>query len=498
MNGHSVSDINIAKAPVKNHGFLIHSYQPICRTVMQPPGLGDFLRGTAALYQLSRQYRTTLKIDFTSHPLAYCFEQVDSIPKRGKRKVHEFFNQASTRLEPFVANPAGTRPTFVLTNAVPPQMLDDDCRTFICDRLRPTNDLKKHIISLKQQLGLERYCTLHLRMGDHQMEGEPEVPAVVLTWLREQILPAWGKDVLVISDNSKIKKRLARDFGVKVTPGNKPVHLGDYRPQGHADPLLFDTVAEFLLMAESEQIYRFSVYSWGSGFSDICAALYQIPLDIISEPDRGAIMAVKAPEQTAVVHKVLNVGGNSKAIPIPDCYDGWQHDLLDIDPQGNPDVLCDARDLLRLAPRQYDSIYCSHNLEHYHRHDLVKVLKGFRTILKKDGFVYVRVPDLFAVMKRVVGDGLDIDDVLYELPNASILVRDVIFGWELEIERSGNDFFAHKTGFTAKSLKTALENCGFKSVNVWAGCNYELTALAFLTDDNSEKLNTLKEQLKLP
>ena len=32
------------------------------------------------------------------------------------------------------------------------------------------------------------------------------------------------------------------------------------------------------------------------------------------------------------LNKVLNVGGNSKRIQIPSCFDGWQHDLLDIDP----------------------------------------------------------------------------------------------------------------------------------------------------------------------
>jgi len=30
--------------------------------------------------------------------------------------------------------------------------------------------------------------------------------------------------------------------------------------------------------------------------------------------------------------KVLNVGGGSKNIPIPPLYSGWEHVLLDIDP----------------------------------------------------------------------------------------------------------------------------------------------------------------------
>jgi hypothetical protein len=179
------------------------------------------------------------------------------------------------------------------------------------------------------------------------------------------------------------------------------------------------------------------------------------------------------------IRKVLNVGGNNKEIPIPPCFNGWQHDLLDIDPRGNPDVLCDARELWRLPPRQYDAIYCSHNLEHFYRHDVVKVLKGFCIVLKKDGFIYIRVPDLGEVMRRVVDESIDIDDVLYVAPCGPILVRDVIYGYHVEIEQSGNDFFAHKTGFTENNLTKILNENGF--LHVYSDvANYEVMALAFI------------------
>ncbi|HEX6827768.1 MAG TPA: methyltransferase domain-containing protein [Burkholderiales bacterium] len=177
--------------------------------------------------------------------------------------------------------------------------------------------------------------------------------------------------------------------------------------------------------------------------------------------------------------RVLNVGGNSKAISIPAYYTGWQHHLLDIDASVNPDVLCDARDMTRLAGTAYDAVYCSHNLEHYYRHDVPKVLRGFHHVLKEDGFADIRVPDLAAVMSRVVAQGMDIEDVLYQSAAGPITVRDVIYGWGVEIERSGCDFFAHKTGFTQKSLHNAL-----LAVFPWVytGRNepaFELRALAF-------------------
>src|SRR5450631_3111153 len=100
------------------------------------------------------------------------------------------------------------------------------------------------------------------------------------------------------------------------------------------------------------------------------------------------LSAMKKNIEDTIIKKVLNVGGNDKAISIPPCFDGWKHDLLDIDPTVKPDILCDARELWKMPPRQYDAIYCSHNLEHYFAHDVLNVLKGFRLMLKKEGFAY--------------------------------------------------------------------------------------------------------------
>jgi hypothetical protein len=178
------------------------------------------------------------------------------------------------------------------------------------------------------------------------------------------------------------------------------------------------------------------------------------------------------------IRKVLNVGGNSKDIPLPSQYNGWQHILLDIDPRGNPDIVCDARDLTSLGKNEYDAIYCSHNLEHYYRHGVRKVLLGFNHVLKTDGFVHVCVPDIDALMKIVVEKKMDIDDFLYQSPAGPITVRDVIYGYGVEIERSGQDFFAHKSGYSPKALTKLLNECGFPIVFI--GLLYiQIVAFAF-------------------
>lgn len=178
------------------------------------------------------------------------------------------------------------------------------------------------------------------------------------------------------------------------------------------------------------------------------------------------------------MQKVLNVGGNNKAIPLPPQYTEFEHLLLDIDPKGSPDIVCDARKLATLEAGQFDAVYCSHNLEHYYRHDVPKVLAGFLHVLKDSGFAQIRVPDINEVMRVTIERGLDIDDVLYQASAGPIMVLDVLYGYSVKIERSGQDFFAHKTGFTEKSLSKVLRKSGFSRIFSLRG-NFEINALAF-------------------
>jgi hypothetical protein len=72
---------------------------------------------------------------------------------------------------------------------------------------------------------------------------------------------------------------------------------------------------------------------------------------------------------------------------------------------------------------------------------------------------------------------VDIDDILYTSPSGPIMVLDVLYGYSVEIERSGQDFYAHKTGFTEKSLLAALDRAGFSKTYPMTG-NLEISAIA--------------------
>jgi ubiquinone/menaquinone biosynthesis C-methylase UbiE len=191
------------------------------------------------------------------------------------------------------------------------------------------------------------------------------------------------------------------------------------------------------------------------------------------------------------VKKVLNVGGKSKAIPLPPQYAEFEHLLLDIDPGGLPDIVCDARMLTTLDAGQFDAVYCAHNLEHYYRHDVQRVLVGFWHVLKDGGFAHIRVPDIHEVMRVTIERNLDIDDILYQSPAGPIMVLDVLYGYGVEIERSGQEWYAHKTGFTQKSLLRELQKAGFSRIYSGVG-HLEIDAVAFKGAPDQTSLTLFK------
>ena len=185
---------------------------------------------------------------------------------------------------------------------------------------------------------------------------------------------------------------------------------------------------------------------------------------------------------SGAARRVLNVGGGNKRIAIPPHFDGWKHILLDIKAAEGVDVVRDARELGSLRQGVYDAIYCSHNLEHYYRHDVDKVLQGFLHALTADGFAEIRVPDIGELIKLLAKNDLDIEQEVYKSAIGPITAHDMFYGYAPEIEASGQDFYAHKTGFTGDSLLRALHSNGFGEIYFAPPLGVlELHAFAFKT-----------------
>ena len=185
--------------------------------------------------------------------------------------------------------------------------------------------------------------------------------------------------------------------------------------------------------------------------------------------------------------RLLNVGsGGSKEVT--KLFKDWEQDSLDIDAKVNPDIVCDAKELRKLKPGQYDAVYNSHNLEHFYKHEVPVVLSGFLHVLKSGGFAYIAVPDIMCLFEQV--RGRDIDDTWYKASGSNISFHDVMFGWAKQVS-SGNLYYAHKTAFSEKSLAKACRAAGFKTVLTAPDNIGNIFCFAFKTKPSRDKLRRL-------
>lgn len=177
---------------------------------------------------------------------------------------------------------------------------------------------------------------------------------------------------------------------------------------------------------------------------------------------------------------LLHVGcGHARAERLPVCFRApqWREIRFDINPDVMPDIVGSLTDMHRIASASVDAVWSSHNLEHLHAYEVPRALAEFRRVLKPHGYALITLPDLRAVARHIMADALD--RPLYHSEAGPIGALDVLFGHQASIAR-GNDYMAHRTGFTATSLGHVLVDAGFFEVRVREGKHWDLWALATL------------------
>ena len=94
-------------------------------------------------------------------------------------------------------------------------------------------------------------------------------------------------------------------------------------------------------------------------------------------------------------------------------------------------------------------------------------------VLKPGGLLLLTLPDLQQVAQLVTEDRLE--DEAYTSLSGPITPLDMIFGHSASLAR-GNQLMAHRTGFTARTLRKLLIEAGFVDVALRQGHAFDLWA----------------------
>ena len=166
--------------------------------------------------------------------------------------------------------------------------------------------------------------------------------------------------------------------------------------------------------------------------------------------------------------------------------DDWKEIRLDIDEDVNPDIVGTITDMKLVETATVDAVYSAYNIDHIYAHEVPIALGEFYRVLKDDGLVIIKCPDLQSIAEAVAQDKLL--DTLYVSPIGPISAIDIMYGNRQEISE-GNTYMEKKVGFTYTALDGSFFEAGFKtryggrSQNAW-----ELMLVAFKQKKSEEEI----------
>ena len=170
--------------------------------------------------------------------------------------------------------------------------------------------------------------------------------------------------------------------------------------------------------------------------------------------------------------------------------DDWKEIRLDIDEGVNPDIVGTLTDMKLVETASVDAVHSAYNIDHIYPHEVPIALAEFYRVLKEDGIVYIRCPDIQLISEAVINDQLL--EALYESPAGPISPIDIIYGNRQEIVE-GNEYMAKKCGFTYSVLNMAFSEAGFKARygGRLAFNGAELVLVAFKQKKNEEEIKKI-------
>jgi len=153
----------------------------------------------------------------------------------------------------------------------------------------------------------------------------------------------------------------------------------------------------------------------------------------------------------------LNLGCSNKKLD----------DYINIDcrKECNPDLVCDIKEL-PYEPNSIDGVYATDVLEHIPRSLVLSTLESWYKILKVDGFLILRIPNVRRISEKYIEGKIDCNEF-----------SRLIYGGQEE-----NDFANfHKSGFDRETITELLISIGFKEIenDIKVKCNSNNMVLKF-------------------
>lgn len=238
-------------------------------------GLGDLIRSSIKLYELSKIMKFRYIVDIQLHPISH-FLYV--IPHKYSDYVNKNKNNVRYvcygEVEDYINQHNSSDIMLILTNDFYPDIpLTEDCKQFIKNILTPTDIFNKFIQNNLSKVPFLNFSVLHYRINDNDFLNKSEELDYdcFLSHLQEHK----EDNSILISDTNKLKKYIFMHDNIFMFD-TKICHLG----LSNDTDEIRDTLFELFLLTKATKIKTLSKIHSMSGFVKWISKIYDI--DVVS------------------------------------------------------------------------------------------------------------------------------------------------------------------------------------------------------------------------
>jgi hypothetical protein len=274
-------------------------YQETYGPNINATGIGDFIRGSYFLMQFCQESKLFYNINMLNHPVCQFLDFYKNKQPLHYKNINKFdltnFNPIildDNILTNIYDNTINNDFTYFLKDqtvhnkkiytyiiAYPTIIIDEEHKKYMRQLLKPTKYLSLLIDEQLTKLKLteKEFSVIHVRYGDNFLiKKESDIKINHLTTIEKTINRLDpNQKILLISDNIIIKNILRTKYLNIKTHFNEITHTGEGVKLDTNK--LKNTMIDFYLFSRAKNVFAFSVYKHGTGFSKWATETYSVP-----------------------------------------------------------------------------------------------------------------------------------------------------------------------------------------------------------------------------
>lgn len=238
-------------------------------------GLGDLIRSTIKLYELSKRMNFRFLVDVQLHPISE-FLNIDQ---------HEYTSYVDTNkdnidyvcygaVEDYINEHSENDIMLILTNDFYDGEMPLDCKHFIKKIFTPSKCFEDFIQNKKQKIPYTNYNILHYRIGDNDFVKSSNDMNDCYEYCLDHFLKHKEENDILVTDTKSLKQYLYLNSDIFIFD-TKICHLGLSKDSD----AVRDTLFEFFLITQSSKIKTYCKIHHISGFVKWISKVYDIPIE---------------------------------------------------------------------------------------------------------------------------------------------------------------------------------------------------------------------------